>query len=85
MDLSKLSDAQLILNSNSLVKQESALLVTILHHIKEIERRRLYADFKQPSLLDLVMHELGYPRDQAVRRIQAMRLVWMKFHWLKKW
>ncbi len=75
MDLSKLSDAQLILNSKSLVKQESALLVTILHHIKEIDRRRLYADFKQPSLLDLVLHELGYPRDQAVRRIQAMRLM----------
>ncbi len=50
MDLSKLSDTQLMLNSKSLVKQESALLVTILHHIKEIDRRRLYADFKQPSL-----------------------------------
>ena len=75
MDLSKLSDHQLMLNSKSLVKQENALLVAILHHIKEIDRRRLYADFKQPSLLDLVMHELGYPRDQAVRRIQAMRLM----------
>ena len=75
MDLSKLSDQQLILNSKSLVKQESALLVSILHHINEIDRRRLYADFKQPSLLDLVMHELGYPRDQAVRRIQAMRMM----------
>jgi len=75
MDLSKLSDRQLIANSKSLVKQESALLVTILHHIKEIDRRRLYADFKQPGLLELVMHELGYPRDQAVRRIQAMRMM----------
>ncbi len=75
MDLSKLSDKQLILNTKYIVKQESALLVAILNHIKEIDRRRLYADFKQPSLLDLVMHELGYPRDQAVRRIQAMRLM----------
>jgi hypothetical protein len=75
MDLSKLSDQQLILKSKSLVKQESALLVSILHHIKEIDRRRLYADLKQPSLLDLVVHELGYPRDQAVRRIQAMRMM----------
>jgi len=75
LDLSKLTDKQLIVNSKSLVKQESALLVTILHHIKEIDRRRLYADFKQPGLLELVMHELGYPRDQALRRIQAMRLL----------
>jgi hypothetical protein len=75
LDLSKLTDKQLIVNSKSLVKQESALLVTILHYIKEIDRRRLYADFKQPGLLELVMHELGYPRDQALRRIQAMRLL----------
>jgi hypothetical protein len=75
MDLSKLTDQQLMLNSKSLVKQESALLVTILHHIKEIDRRRLFADFKQPGLLELVMHELGYPRDQALRRIQAMRML----------
>jgi hypothetical protein len=75
MDLSKLTDQQLMLNSKALVKQESTLLVTILHNIKEIDRRRLFADFKQPSLLDLVMHELGYPRDQALRRIQAMRML----------
>jgi hypothetical protein len=75
MDLSKLTDQQLMLNSKSLVRQESTLLVSILHHIKEIDRRRLFADFKQPSLLDLVMHELGYPRDQALRRIQAMRML----------
>lgn len=40
-----------------------------------IDRRRLYADYKQPGLLELVMTELGYPRDQALRRIQAMRMM----------
>lgn len=75
MDLSKLSDQQLMFNAKALVQQESHLLIKILHHIKEIDNRRLYADYKQPGLLELVMKELGYPRDQALRRIQAMRMM----------
>jgi len=62
-------------NAKSLVRQENALLVTILRHIKEIDRRRLCAKYKQPGLLELVMHEFGYSRDQALRRIQAMRMM----------
>jgi hypothetical protein len=73
MDLKHLSDQQLMTETKAWVKKESALLTTILHHIKEIDHRRLCADFKQPGLLELIMTELGYPRDQAVRRIQAMR------------
>jgi hypothetical protein len=73
MDLKHLSDQELMTETKAWVKKESALLTTILHHIKEIDRRRLYADFKQPGLLELIMTELDYPRDQAVRRIQAMR------------
>lgn len=75
MNLSALSDQQLMLNTKTLVREESCLLTKILHHIREIDRRRLFADFKQPGLLELVMTELGYPRDQALRRIQAMRMM----------
>jgi len=75
MNLTHLSDQQLMINTKALVKDESALLLKILHHIKEIDRRRLYSDYKQPGLLELVMTELGYPRDQALRRIQAMRMM----------
>lgn len=75
MNLTHLTDQQLMLNTKALVKEESTLLLKILHHIKEIDRRRLYSDYKQPGLLELVMTELGYPRDQAIRRIQAMRMM----------
>lgn len=75
MNLSYLSDQELMSKTKELVKEESTLLVKILHHIKEIDRRRLYSDYKQPGLLELVMNELGYSRDQALRRIQAMRMM----------
>jgi hypothetical protein len=75
MNLKNLSDQELMAETKAYVKQESALLLTILHHIKEIDRRRLYADYKQPGLLGLIMKEFGYPRDQAIRRIQAMRML----------
>jgi hypothetical protein len=75
MNLQNLSDQQLMSETKSLVKQEAALLITILHHIQEIDRRRLYSEFKQPGLLELIMKELGYPRDQAIRRIQTMRML----------
>lgn len=75
MKLSHLTDEQLMIETKALVKQESGLLLKILWHIKEIDRRRLYSDYKQPGLLELVMTELGYPRDQALRRITAMRMM----------
>jgi hypothetical protein len=75
MNLQNLTDAQLMAETKALVKQESTLLLSILHHIKEIDRRRLYAEFKQPGLLELIMKEFGYPRDQAIRRIQTMRVL----------
>jgi hypothetical protein len=75
MNLQDLSDQQLMSETRLLVKQESSLLLTILHHIKEIDRRRLYAEFKQPGLLELIMKEFGYPKDQAIRRIQTMRML----------
>jgi len=75
MDLSQLSDQQLMQNTKALVHEESSVLVKILRHIKEIDRRRLYSDFKLPGLLELVQSELGYSRDQAFRRIQAMRMM----------
>lgn len=75
MNLIHLSNQQLMMNAKALVKEEDSLLIKILYHIKEIDRRRLYSDYKQPGLLELVITELGYPRDQALRRIQAMRMM----------
>jgi hypothetical protein len=42
---------------------------------KKNNKKRSYAEFKQPGLLELIMKELGYPKDQAIRRIQTMRML----------
>jgi hypothetical protein len=49
--------------------------VSILHHLREIERRRLFADLGYSSLFDYAVGELKYSEGQAGRRIAAMRLV----------
>jgi hypothetical protein len=58
-----------------LVREERRVLADILTHLKEVERRKLYSDFKRTSLFDYAVKELGYSEDQAQRRIEAMRLL----------
>jgi HNH endonuclease len=75
MDLKTLSDQTLLDHTDRLVKQERELLVEILHHLREIDRRRLYSALKYRSLFDYAVRRLGYSQDQADRRISAMRLM----------
>jgi hypothetical protein len=75
MNYARLTDSELMHEAKQLVRREAQLLTQILRCIAEIDRRRLYSDYKMPGLLELVMTELGYPRDQAIRRIQAMRMI----------
>lgn len=51
MNLRKVSDQVLLANTEALVAKARELRTEILHHSREIERRRLYADLKQPSLI----------------------------------
>lgn len=44
MSLSKLSDAILLTRTKELVEKERETLISILHHLREIERRRLFCD-----------------------------------------
>lgn len=75
MILKKLTDQSLHLQLKNFVQKERILLTEILEHLQEVERRRLYCDFKRSSLFDYAVAELGYSEDQAHRRIQAMRLM----------
>jgi len=75
MNLSNLTDQSLHGQLKDFVSQERSLLTTVLEHLLEVERRRLYSDFKRSSLFDYAVNELGYSEDQAHRRIQAMRLM----------
>ena len=75
MQLQNLSDATLLINTKKLVAHERETLAEILHHLREIERRRLFASEKCESLHDYATKKLGYSDDQAYRRIAAMRLL----------
>jgi hypothetical protein len=75
MNLNLLTDQSLHQQLKSFVCQERTLVTKVLEHLQEVERRRLYSDFKRSSLFDYAVKELGYSEDQAHRRIQAMRLM----------
>ncbi|MES3038961.1 MAG: HNH endonuclease signature motif containing protein [Bdellovibrionota bacterium] len=75
INLKKLSDQNLIFNTEKLVQQERELLTNVLTHLREIERRRLFSALGYKSLFDFSIRRLGYSEDQAYRRIAAMRLV----------
>lgn len=75
MDLHQLKDAQLLTETKRLVENERDVLTKILHHLREIDKRKLYVDLGYPSLFEYAVKELQYSEGQAGRRIQAMRLV----------
>lgn len=75
MRLQHLTDETLLAETESLARKERELLGAILHHLREIERRRLFSALGYSSLFTYAVHRLGYPEDQAQRRISAMRLL----------
>jgi 5-methylcytosine-specific restriction endonuclease McrA len=75
MNFQNLSDTNLDQEMIASVKSETSATLRVLHLLREVERRRLFSKFKYQSLLDYAEKRLGYPYDQAWRRIQAMRLL----------
>src|SRR3954468_15074537 len=75
MNLKHLTDETLHTETQRLNREQSLLLVQLLHHLRENERRRIFSAHKYPSLFAYVMGELKYSEDEAARRISAMRLL----------
>ncbi len=75
MNLKNMSDQVLLENTENLVRRERELLGEVLHHFREIERRRLFSQLGYKSIFDYATKKLGYAEDQAARRISAMRLL----------
>ena len=73
--LNRMSDQALIAKIVLLAREERELLTSVLHHLREIEARRLFCSLGYSSLFDFTMKHLGYSEDQAYRRISAMRLL----------
>ena len=75
MKLQDLSDDQLLVAMEKIAQGERALLTQALHHLREVERRRLFSKLGFKSLFDYAVKKLLYSEDQAYRRISAMRLL----------
>jgi hypothetical protein len=75
MNLKHLTDRTLLIDTKALVSKEREFLTKILHHLKEIDKRKLYSDLGYSSLFDYCVRELGYSEGNAHRRIQTCRLL----------
>jgi hypothetical protein len=75
MNLKLLTDRVLIEDTKILVTKEREVLVQLLHHLKEIDNRKLYSDLGYSSLFVYMTKGLGYSESAAGRRIQAARLL----------
>jgi ribosomal protein L44E len=75
MNLTHLTDATLRKDSQNAVHKEKAATAILLHHIKEVDRRKLYCDWKYSSLFDWCVKELGLCEGSAQLRITAARLL----------
>ena len=75
LNLKHLNDAALISKTKSLAVEERRLVSEVIHYLREINRRRLYAARGYESLFAFTVKELGYSDASAYRRINAMRLL----------
>ena len=75
MNLKHLTDKTLILDTKHLVSQEREITLKLLHHLKEIERRRLFSELKYGSMFEYLVKGLGYSEPAANRRLHASRLL----------
>jgi hypothetical protein len=75
MNLQHLTDKTLLNDTKNLVSKELELTTKILHHLKEIQKRRLFSELRYPSLFAYCIGELGYSEGSAQRRIVASRML----------
>ncbi len=75
LNIKTLNDSLLVEKTEILVKEEREILTNLLHHFREIERRRLYCDYKYESLREMLVKHFGYSDNEAYRRISAMWLL----------
>lgn len=75
MNLKHLTDKQLLNDTKNLASYERKITAQLLHHLKEIESRKLFSEVGYGSLYAFLTAELGFSEGAAVRRIKAARLL----------
>jgi hypothetical protein len=73
--LQALSDQAVLKSADRAVQNERESTSTVLHHFREVNRRRLYTLLKCGSLREWAMKIQKYPEDYADKRIAAMKLL----------
>jgi hypothetical protein len=73
--LHKASDIEVVAQTVTAVGQERESVTVVLHHLREVDRRRLYSALKYKSLHQFATKHLHYTDDEAYRRIAAMKLL----------
>ncbi len=74
-NLRNLTDSDLFSKTQSLAQEERKLILAVLHHIKEVGRRRLHAQRGFNTLFDYLVRGLHYSEGAAARRLGAMKLL----------
>src|SRR4051812_17637443 len=75
MNLKSLSDEALLESSRVAAKNERECTTFVLHHLLEVESRRLFVALGYPNLIEFAVRELHYSKPAAQRRIDAMRVL----------
>lgn len=75
MNLKFLTDIALLKDTKTLASEYREVTAKLLHHLKEIEERKLYSELGYSSLFKYVVVELGFDEASAVRRIKAASLL----------
>lgn len=73
INVKNLSKEELKMRLEKLVRHERKVTATVLEHISEVERRRLYLDWDFSSMYEYLIRGLGYSEGAATRRLQAAR------------
>ena len=75
MNLTHLTDHTLIADTKFWVKKEEACSLKVIHHIREVNRRKLFSDLGHPGLYEFCCQELGLQGGSAWRRIKAAEVL----------
>jgi hypothetical protein len=75
MNLKSVSDSKLREDTKTLVNEERRIGLAVLHHLKEIDQRKLFAKWGYSSLYVYCQTELKYAGGSAHRRISSMKLL----------
>ncbi len=72
MNLTNLSNDELHRNTQWLAEKERLTTIEILWHLREVEKRMLYAEMGYPDLKTYCVKELRYSEGAAWRRISSI-------------